>query len=247
METHHRSEWSPALGRSMEFITHGHAGLPAVVFPCMGGRPWDYADFGMIDVLRPWLDAGRLRLFCVDSIDNETFNSDGWDKRARAALQDRYHHYIADDLVPRIHDETGWGDRLLTTGNSLGGLHAAISLFRRPDLFGTMIALSGVYDAGHFFGDYSDEFVYNNSPADFVAGMPDDHPWLDAHRSCLIISGIGQGAWEEELLPSNHRMDDVLRAKGVPAWFDFWGTDMPHDWPTWHQMAPYFMERVLPW
>ncbi len=145
METHHRSEWSPALGRSMEFITHGHAGLPAVVFPCMGGRPWDYADFGMIDVLRPWLDAGRLRLFCVDSIDNETFNSDGWDKRARAALQDRYHHYIADDLVPRIHDETGWGDRLLTTGNSLGGLHAAISLFRRPDLFGTMIALSGVY------------------------------------------------------------------------------------------------------
>ena len=246
MDEAYRSEWSPALGRVMEFKTYGHAGLPAVVFPCMGGRPWDYADFGMVEVLRPWLDAGRLRLFCVDSIDNETFNSDSWDKAVRAALQERYHHYIADDLVPRIHDETGWGDRLLTTGNSLGGLHAAISLFRRPDLFGTMISLSGVFDAGHFFGDYSDRNVYENSPIDMIAGLPDDHPWLDAYRKSTIIAAIGQGAWEDELLPSNHALDELLRARGVPALVDFWGTDMPHDWPTWHRMAPYFMGRVLP-
>lgn len=246
LEKTYRREWSDALGRTMEFETWGHAGVPAIVFPCQGGRFWDYGEFGMVHALAPWLDAGRLRLYCVDSIDGESWASQSPDLASRAHMQERYHRYLVDELVPRIHRETGWHDRLMATGNSLGGLHAAISFFRRPDLFGWMLSLSGVFDAHLFFGDYSDALVYQNSPVDFLPNIPADHPWLDAYRNSSIIAAIGQGAWEDDLLPSNHRLDEVLRGLGVGGWVDFWGHDMPHDWPTWQAMAPYFMGKVLP-
>ena len=245
MDEQYRKEFSASLGRDMEFKTYGHGGLPAIVFPCMAGRFWDYAEFGMVEAMRPWLDAGRLRLITVDSIDNETWNSGSWDKAERARQQERYFHYLVDELVPRVHAETGWADRLMVTGNSMGGYHAAICMFRRPDLFGWMISLSGVFDPSHFFGDYSDPVLYDNSPAAFVAGMPDDHPYLDAYRHSSIVAAIGQGAWEESLLPSNHHMAAVLRDKNVGAWFDFWGPEWPHDWPTWHAMMPHYLGQLL--
>lgn len=246
MQRSRRQEWSQALDRVMEFETWGDDGLPVIAFPTQGGRFTDYAAFGMVDAIAPWLDAGRLRLYCVDSIDGESWISPSEDKAHRAEMQERYHHYVADDLVELIRDETGWEDRLMVTGNSLGGLHAAISFFRRPDLFGWMLSLSAAFDARHYFGHYMDAILYHNSPVDFLVNMPYDHPWLELYRHSSIIAGIGQGDREWELLPSNHQLDDILRAKGVPAWIDFWGSDMPHDWPTWHRMMPYFLECTLP-
>ena len=127
----------------------------------------------------------------------------------------------------------------------MGGFHAANFFFRRPDLFNGMLALSGLFHASYGFDDYTDDLVYANSPQDFLPNMPSDHPWMQTYRQRRIIFCVGQGAWEDQLLWSTRIMDRILKEKGVPAWFDYWGFDVAHDWPYWLCQAPYFIEKIL--
>jgi esterase/lipase superfamily enzyme len=30
----------------------------------------------------------------------------------------------------------------------------------------------------------------------------------------------------------------------VPAWFDYWGYDVNHDWPWWRRQLPYFLGKL---
>ena len=158
-------------------------------------------------------------------------------------MQEKYFNYITNEFVPRIQD-ISWRSDIIVTGCSMGGAHAGIAFFRRPDLFDTLISLSGMFDAAMFFGDYKDDLVYNNSVVDFLRNMPWDHPYLDIYRQKNIIVCIGQGAWEGELLPSNRELADILYKKEVPAWNDFWGYDVAHDWDWWRIQIRYFMEHL---
>ena len=90
-----------------------------------------------------------------------------------------------------------------------------------------------------------DGAVYENSPQDFLKNMPGDHPWMQMYRQRTIVFCVGQGRWEEDLLWSTREMDRILKEKGVPAWFDYWGFDIDHDWPSWRQQLPYILGKVL--
>ena len=244
MYTECRKEYSKYLDREMEFKIYGHDGKPCLVFPPQDGKFTDYENFKMVETLSDYIEQGKLRLFCVDSIDRESWSDKEGNPRYRAEMQERWFNYITNEIVPFIQNYTGRND-LIVTGCSMGGTHAGISFFRRPDLFETLIALSGAFDASMFFGNYMDDLVYNNSPVHFLRNMPEDHYYLDIYRNKKIILCIGQGAWEEELLPSNHEMDAILKQKNVPAWVDFWGYDVAHDWNWWQLQIRYFMEKVL--
>ena len=117
--------------------------------------------------------------------------------------------------------------------------------FRRPDLFDTLLALSGLYYAGYFFPNYQDSLIYDNSPQDFLRQMPDDHPYWHIYRQRRIVMCVGQGAWEDELLDSTRQMDALLKEKNVPAWIDYWGYDSAHDWAWWRKQIVYFMDHLL--
>lgn len=137
------------------------------------------------------------------------------------------------------------GEMFLATGCSMGGFHAANFFFRRPDIFDTLISLSGIYYASYFMPNYHDPLVYDNSPQDYLANMPDDHPYIDIYRNRNIILCVGQGNWEEELLDSTRKLDALLRSKNISAWVDYWGFDSAHDWVWWRKQIVYFMEKVI--
>lgn len=40
-------EWSPTLGRDMEFKVFGHSGCPVLALPGRGGRFYDWEDQGL--------------------------------------------------------------------------------------------------------------------------------------------------------------------------------------------------------
>lgn len=126
----------------------------------------------------------------------------------------------------------------------MGAYHAANFFFRHPDVFDTTIALSGVYRLNMFIGDYMDENVYFNSPINFLPDL--DDPWhLDLYRQSNIIICCGQGAWEDEMLADSHALKQILDAKNIPNWVDFWGYDVNHDWPWWRKMLPYFLDHLF--
>ena len=57
----------------MELLVFGHAGMPVLVFPTSGGRFFEFEDRGMVAALAGRIDAGELQLFCVDSVDRESW------------------------------------------------------------------------------------------------------------------------------------------------------------------------------
>lgn len=244
METKYVKKYSPSLGRDMEYKVYGNKGKGVLVFPSQNGRFYDYQDFDMVASLSQYIDGAKIHLICVDSIDKETWSAAGGDERQRIALHERWYHYVTDELIPEV---TVPGETLMVTGCSMGGFHAANFFFRRPELFDTLIALSGIYYASYFFPNYHDPLVYDNSPYDYLHNMPEDHPFLNFYRQKTIILCVGQGNWEEELLDSTRKMDALLKAKGIPAWVDYWGPDVAHDWAWWRKQIVYFMDKLLSW
>ena len=141
-------EYSRQLGRNMEFKRYGWGGKICVVFPCLNGRFYDYEDFRMPEAIAPFLDSRKLQLFCVDGIDAETWTAQG-DPRQRMERHEAWYRYITEELMPRMYQITGSREKLMCTGCSMGAFHAANFFFRRPDLFDTVVALSGVYGTGY--------------------------------------------------------------------------------------------------
>ena len=62
--------WSPAVGASGGVLAYGTWGRPVLVFPSEAGKASDFEYNGMVDAVAELLDAGRVKLYCVDSYDS---------------------------------------------------------------------------------------------------------------------------------------------------------------------------------
>ena len=244
MTTRYFKEYSHILGRDMEFKLYGDGGKVCLAVPPQGGRFYDFADNGMVECIAPWIEEGRVMVVGVDGIDNESWSDVNGDGRYRIEMQEKWFAYVTNELLPRVYELGGKPEKAMVTGCSMGGAHAGIFFFRRPDLFDTMISLSGLFDATFFFPNYMDDLVYANSPLHFLPNMPQDHPWMDLYRQSHIILCSGHGAWDEQMVADEQRMEAVMRDKGIPAWCDYWGHDVNHDWPWWRKQLPYFFSNL---
>lgn len=245
MKRDFRSWYSNRLNREMNLRIYGHTGTPLLILPTQDSMCDNFENFGMIDTLAPQIEAGKIQLFCVDTVDKDTWSNVWGDKGWRAAYQEAYYNYLIEEVLPFIRTENGTGKLPIPVGCSLGGLHAAIVFFRRPELFGGMLSLSGVYDAKFFFDGWLNETLYNNSPVDFLANMPADHPYIQQYNQKPIILCVGQGRWEDEGRRTTAMMRDICNSKGIHIWADFWGYDVDHDWCWWKKQIVYFLPYLL--
>lgn len=239
------SLYSQALGRELHLLVYGHSGTPLLAFPCQDGMCDNWESFDMPNALADFIESGQLQLFCVDTVDAESWSDQNGDKNRRAQVQEQYYHFIVDEVVPLIHRVNGTGRLPLAAGFSLGATHAAIVFFRRPDLFGGVLGQSGCYDAPHFWADWCSPTLYDNSPVHFLANMPADHPYIALYDQRRIVLCVGQGRWENEARRTTGLLRDIFAQKGIHAWVDFWGYDVDHDWPWWKKQIRYFLPYLL--
>ncbi len=244
MNIEYHKWYSPNLGHDMELKVYGWQGKPMLVFPAQGGRFYEYEDYKMIDAINGFIEDGKIKVFTVDSIDNESWANGGASPADRARRHQDYDHYITQEVAPFIKDRCkGYDQKNIVTGVSMGAYHAGNFFFRHPDIFDTVIALSGLFHLEMFVGDYVDENVYFNSPLLYLPGL--DDPWyLDQYRRSQIIIVAGQGAWEDAMVIDANKLKSILDSKGVPHWIDLWGQDVNHDWPWWRTMIPYYLEKL---
>lgn len=248
MNIEYHKQYSDRLGRDMEFKVYGHAGKPVICIPCQCGRFYEFEDLHMLDVYAPYIESGRIQVFTIDTLDSETFAAGG-EPRPRLEKHENWIKYIIEEAVPLFTNinSTANGEKFkfVVTGISLGALHAATLFFRFPDIFDSVMCLSGLYSNEPYFGNYHDDLTYINSPQQFIKNMPWDHPYLEKYRSGKMIFCVGQGAWERESLESTRYFADVLKEKRINAWVDIWGEDVRHDWEWWYVQAAYFLPKLL--
>lgn len=236
--------YSQRLYREMPLKIYGHGGKPCLVIPSQNGTYNDFEGFGMVDSCRPWIESGKLRLFCVSTIDEETVSCTWKNPRERILLHEQWVQYLMQEVWPLMAQYSS-GEKAMTAGCSMGAYHAGNLFFRFPDKFNATLCLSGIYNASSFMGDYMDDLVYLNSPCHCLRNMPADHPYMELFRQSRMFFCVGQGAWEDELLAGTRELDSVLKEKNIPAWVDYWGYDVSHDWNWWQKQISYFLGKIL--
>lgn len=230
---------SPNLNRTMEIVTYGHFGFPLLMFPTAAADYLEYERFQVIDAIKEFIESGKVKVFSINSINRSSWLNPDVHPRDKGLRQGEYNRYIIDEVVPYIWNSVRGRAGIITAGASLGAFHCANQLFRRPDLFEGMIAMSGSFDIrGYYDGDYYDENVYFNNPVDYLPGLDGDSLALLRQKKHIHIV-TGQGAYESP--DASRRLSRILSEKGVPHNLDIWGYDQPHDWPTWRGMMRHYL------
>jgi esterase/lipase superfamily enzyme len=230
MKREYHRWYSPSLGRDMELLLFGHAGARVLIFPTSQGRYYEWEDRGMVHALGEHLERGWLQLFCVDSVDAESWYARRKHPGARAWRHVQYDAYLLNEVLP-LTRAVNDNPFLITTGASFGAYHAANFAFRHPHLVGRMIGLSGLYDIRRFTDGYYNETIYLNNPVDFIAGEH-DLDRLAALKRQDIIFVTGQ---DDAFRDNNEYISGLLWGKGIGNALRIWD-GWAHDWPWWTQM-----------
>jgi esterase/lipase superfamily enzyme len=224
--------YSSRLDREMELLVFGHAGLPVMVFPTSGGRFFEFEDRGMIAALAAKIDTGQLQVYCVDSVDMESWYNKNVPPRWRIARHVQYDDYLIHEVVPLIRQKNG-DTHLVALGCSFGGYHAINIALRHPDVFTGALSMSGAFNLRNFLNGYDDQDCYYNLPAEYLPNLND--PWFlghYAHNTFVLATG-----WDDQCLEQNRNLDRVMGAKGIPHKLYIWDSYNAHDWPTWKRMV----------
>jgi esterase/lipase superfamily enzyme len=215
----------------MDLLVLGHGGARVIVFPTSQGRFYEWEDQGMGGALAEHLSRGWIQLFCVDSVDAESWYDRSRSPGDRAWRHELYNRYIMDEVVPftRHRNATPF---LMTLGASLGAYHAVNFAFRHPHTIDRVIGLSGLYNIKELTAGYSDRNVFANDPSRYVSEIHDGH-WHAGMRRLDIILAIGR---DDPHFRDNEHLSNALWSRGIWHAFRPWD-GWAHDWPYWKMMV----------
>ena len=223
---------SPALGRDMELLEFGHAGLPVLVFPTSKGKFYEYEDRRMIDVLADKIERGWLHVFCVDSVDAESWYNRSVRPPARARRHNAYEAYLIHEVLPLIRHRN-WLPELAVHGCSFGGFHAVNFALKHPDCVTQVVSLSGGFDLKGLLGGQIGGPGYYNLPLEYLPNLNDGWFW-ERYQKIRWVLATGEA---DICLRDNLRLSEVFSGKSIPHQLDIWGDGTGHDWPWWEKMA----------
>lgn len=232
MRREYQRWFSGLLGRDMEMLVFGHAGRPVIVFPTSMGAFFEYEDRGMVAALADKLDAGSVQLFCVSTLDTETFYAKMVGPRDRIDRYLAYEQYLLHEVVPFATQQNG-SPTAGVTGCSFGAYHAMVMALRHPDIFTSCITMGGAFDIMRFLQGYFDEDAYLLSPPHFLPNLTD--PWfLERFRQNKWVLVTGE---KDICRPDTEHAARLFSHKDTPHSLHVWGHGSEHDWPEWVKMA----------
>lgn len=237
---------SPRLGLNMPIVRYGHSGHALLLFPTAQADYLENERFWLVKSIERFIKAGRVQVFSIDSVNKHAWMNRKLPVPEKARRQVLYSGYVEEEVVPHIRRCIGNPSaRIGVTGASFGAFHAANAFFRRPDLFDTLIGMSGFYDLrGDYLNGFMNDDAYFNNPMSFLENLR-DRGVLETYRHSQIHLVTGQGAFEAP--ECSRRLSSLLWAKGIPNNLDVWGHDVNHDWPWWRKMLPHYLGERVGW
>ena len=236
-----KSRWySERLGRECTLARWGDYGQPVIIFPTAGGDAEEIERMHLVRALQPLLTSGRIKVYSVDSVaGNVWFNKEG-SPSFRMAMQNAYHQFIRHEVVPAIHMDCRTSDLgIWTTGASIGAFHAAAMVCRFPDVFNRALPMSGTFDLMRFIEvDQPTDAFRASSPLYFLPYLSGRH--LELLRTRYIHIATGEGKWEN--IGESWKLAQALGARGIPNRVESWGPKWDHDWVTWRDKLPKYLE-----
>jgi len=219
----------------MELLVFGHAGARVLVFPTSMGRFYEWEDRGMVGALGEHLRRGWVQLYCVDSVDGDTWYARHKHPGERAWLHLQYERYLLEEVLP-FTSHRNPDPFLITAGASFGAYHAMNLALRHPHRVGRVLAMAGLYDIKQLTRGYTDENVHANDPSAFLR-QEHDEGRLAALRRIDFILSVGR---DDPNVGDNEWLSHVLWEKGIWHALRLWD-GWAHDWPWWRQMVQLYV------
>ncbi len=238
------SWFSNRVEQEVRFARWGEMGTPVLVFPTAGGDAEEVERMLLVDTLGPMLEAGRIKLYSVDSVPGKAWLTGHNRPPYATRIQTAFDSFLTNEALPAIYRDCGGPLDVIVAGASVGAYNALAAICRHPDRFSAAVCMSGTYDLAKFIEGNVDDDWYHASPLHFIPNMDDDHTVLTKLQERFVMLAHGQGRWESG--EESWRVADVLGAKGVPNRVDEWGPEWDHDWPTWRNMLPHYLDELLP-
>jgi esterase/lipase superfamily enzyme len=227
---------SPNLGRRMELLWFGHAGLPMIWFPTSKGRFYQNEDFGLIGAVADLIEGGLIQVACVDSVDAESFYATDRAPAERIRRHDAYDRYLYSEVVPFARTKGDTAARIGTLGCSFGAYQAVNFGFRHPDVCGKVVGFSGKYDIHAFLDGYWDDLCYFHCPTAYVPNL--DAHWVVALSATDICIVTGE---TDNILAGTTDMLRILDEKGIRNRGSVWSAPYGHDWPWWKEQIRHYL------
>lgn len=239
MERHLTSWHSPSLSKEMPIAVYGQYGFALLLVPTASADYLEYERFQLIEALQSQIDAGKMKVFSVNSINNESWLNKHMDPRHKIIRHQQFNDYIYNEVIPFIKTNTSAETPVIICGASFGALHSMNLFLKRPDLIDGVIAMSGVYDLTEYTSGYYDEDVYFNSPIHYMPNLADHHilEQIRSHHHIHLLTGSG----DYEDPDACKRFARVLYDKNIFYELDVWGTEWKHEWSTWRAMLPHYI------
>ena len=79
------SWWSPSLEKEMPVAVYGDYGFALLLIPTAAADYLEYERFQLIDSLQPFIDSGKVKVFSVNSINNESWMNNNMAGEHKAA------------------------------------------------------------------------------------------------------------------------------------------------------------------
>lgn len=224
----------------MELLVFGHAGTPVLFFPTRTARFYDYENWDIVKAVEDKINNGELQLFCVDSVDIESFyaNTHPIEKIKRHQL---YERYILYEVIPLIRNKNP--NAITVAGCSLGGYHAVNIALRHPNYFNKVVGMSARYNLAlsspkfnDLFDGYFDESIYFNMPSMYVPNITDE-VLLNKLRSLKITMVVGA---EDPFLENNRQLSNALNSKHINHDFFTWAEEA-HRPRYWRKMVQLYL------
>lgn len=232
--------FSPFVEQEVQLVRWGTFGAPVLLYPTAGGDAEEVERFKLIYVLQPLIEAGRIKVYSCDSIAGKAWTSKEHSAEYCSHLQNMFDTMVYREVVPAIRRDCNSDDiEVIATGASIGAFNAVATVCRHPDAFRLAIGMSGTYDLsksleGRFIQDF-----YFASPLHFLPGL--EGPILHQLQKRLILLPSGEGDYED--IGESWRMAHVLGSKGIPNRVDNWGPEWHHNWETWREMLPKYLDE----
>ena len=234
------SWYSPTLEREMPIATYGDFGFALLLIPTAAADYLEYERFQLINAIAPYINAGKVKVFSINSINNESWLNNEMLGEHKAIRHNQFNNYVFNEVIPFIKASTSDQTPIITCGASFGALHSMNLFLKRPDIINGVIAMSGVYDLHEYAKGFNDDQVFFNSPMNYMPGLTDNWYLDNIRKSDHIHILSGSGAYEDP--DASRAFAKVLYDKGIYYELDIWGEDMTHDWPTWRKMLPHYLE-----
>jgi len=223
----------------MPIATYGNYGFALLLVPTAAADYLEYERFQLIEAISHFIDSGKVKVFSINSINNESWMNDHVDPGTKIFRHRQFNHYVYEEVIPFIKTHTSNETPIIICGASFGALHSMNLFLKRPDLLNGVIAMSGVYDLTEYSKGHYDEDVYFNSPQHYMPNLNDHYILEQIRKSHHIHIFSGSGDYEDPA--ASGRFAKILYDKGINYELDVWGTEWPHDWNTWRYVLPHYL------